>query len=176
MSNIVFIATSIDGYIAKENGSIDWLNEFAENGSSDFGYSQLISRVDAIVMGRNTYEKVLELTNEWPYSKKVFVLSNSLKEPKKELADKVEVVSGELKDILSNIKSSGFENLYIDGGQVIQQFLREYLIDELILTRMPILLGGGISLFGDLKESIKPEHCSTEVHSCGIIQTRYFIK
>ncbi len=106
---------------------------------SDYGYSEFISRIDAIIMGRKSFEKVLGF-EEWPYDKKVFVLSNTLKHTPQKLRDLVEIVCGELPVIVQKLKSLGFENLYVDGGKTIHSFLLQDMIDELIITRIPVIL------------------------------------
>jgi len=154
MPYMAYIATSLDGYIARTNGDISWLNEIPNPENSDFGYSEFISKIDAIIMGRNTFEKVLEF-DDWPYGRKVFVLSNTLKNVPEYLIDRVEIVSGDLKTILEDLKKRELKNLYVDGGKTIQSFLKEDLIDEMIITTVPILLGDGIPLFGHLERDLK---------------------
>jgi dihydrofolate reductase len=173
LANFVFIATSLDGFIADKNGGIDWLHEVPNPTGSDYGYNAFIESIDALVMGRNTYEKVLSFDCDWPYTKKVFVLSNTLKEVDASMTGKAEVISGDLKDIVEELKGKGFKNLYIDGGKTIQAFLNEGLIDELTINRIPILLGGGILLFGNLDDSLKLEHCSTEILGGGMVKSHY---
>ena len=173
MANIVYIATSVDGYIATKDGGIDWLHELPNPSGDDFGFADFMDRVDALVMGKNTYEKVLSFDGEWPYSKKVFVLSNSLSAPDPRVKDKVEIVSGELKSIVKKLNSEGYKNLYIDGGTVIQSFLKEDLIDELIISRIPIVLGSGIPLFSNDGPTLKLEHVETNAYDIGIVKSRY---
>ena len=168
--NYIYIAASIDGYIATCDGGIDWLHELPNPNNIDYGYSEFMKNIDALVMGRNTYEKVRTF-GEWPYEKKVFVLSSMLTEVPDELIGKIEFISGQLKIIISNINLQGFKNLYIDGDLVIQSFLAEDLIDELIINRIPILLGGGIPLFRELSESLKFVHRNTEVYA----HRKYFV-
>lgn len=150
MMNKVFIATSIDGYIADDKGGIDWLHSVPNPTGDDMGYSEFMSTIDALVMGRTTFEVVLGFDIDWPYVKPVFVLSDRLKEVPRELAGKVEIVNGELKRVLEAIHNKGYLNLYIDGGKTIQNFLSEDLIDEIVITQIPVLLGGGVRLFGSL--------------------------
>ncbi|MGE3609566.1 MAG: dihydrofolate reductase family protein [Bacteriovoracaceae bacterium] len=176
MANKVFIATSVDGFIADKDGSVDWLNENPSPSGSDGGFTNFMETVDALIMGRNTFQTVLGLGIDWPYSKKVFVLSNSLKEIDKSLKDKVEIVSGDIKKIVQNLNDRGFKNLYIDGGQTIQSFLKENLIDELIITRVPIILGGGVPLFGELPHKIRLEHCGTKTLDNGMVQSHFKTK
>ena len=154
MPNRAYIATSLDGYIARTNGDISWLDEIPNPENSDFGYSEFIINIDAIIMGRHTFEKVLEF-DDWPYEQLVFVLSNSLKKVPEYLIDRVEIVSGDLKTILEDLEKRELKNLYVDGGKTIQSFLKEDLIDEMIITTVPILLGDGIPLFGHLERDLK---------------------
>lgn len=172
MSNIVYIATSLDGFIAKKDGGIDWLFEIPNPVGSDYGFSEFMKNVDAIVMGRNTFELVLTF-NEWLYTKPVFVLSNSLKSVPKSFSDKAEILSGEPESIVRELNSRGYKNLYVDGGITIQQFLKQELIDELIITKIPILLGEGILLFAELTKEQKFEHQKTEVYNNALVKSHY---
>jgi dihydrofolate reductase len=140
MANLIYIATSLDGFIARQNGDISWLENVPNVHNSDFGYGDFINRIDGVILGRNTYEAVLGFES-WPYNQPVFVLSNSLNKIPQELEGKVEIVNGELKSILDTLKARKIHNLYIDGGKTIQSFLKEDLIDEMIITTVPILLG-----------------------------------
>ncbi|NKB70941.1 MAG: dihydrofolate reductase [Candidatus Latescibacteria bacterium] len=170
--NYVYIAASIDGYIATKDGGIDWLHEQPNPSNSDYGYAEFMKNIDALVMGRNSFEKVLTF-GQWPYEKKVFVLSSVLTEVPDELIGKVELLSGPLNDILSAVRSRGFDNLYIDGGVVIQRFLAEDLIDELIVTRIPILLGSGIPLFGSLDTPLRFVHKHTEIYDNALVKSHF---
>lgn len=149
MPNIVYIATSLDGYIAKKDGGIDWLTEIPNPDGSDFGFSEFINDIDAIVMGRNTFELVLTFDG-WPYTKPVYVLSSTLNSLPKKLIGKAELIKGDPLSVVKELNAKKFYSLYIDGGKTIQAFLSLNLIDELIITQIPILLGGGIPLFGSL--------------------------
>lgn len=172
MANYVFIAATLDGFIATPDGGIDWLEDAPNPEGSDFGYSEFVSRVDGILLGRATFEKVLTF-EQWPYTKPVFVLTNTLESVPHFLEGKAQIVSGPLADIISSLRLQGFENLYIDGGQVIQSFLREDLIDELIVTRFPKLLGKGIPLFGDLDRIMDFSHVETEVIENYLVKSHY---
>lgn len=132
--------------------------------------------VDALIMGRITYETVLSFDCDWPYSKKVFVLSNSLREVDPSLRNRAEVISGDPKEIVKVLTSRGFRNFYIDGGKAIQSFLKEDLIDELIITQIPIVLGGGKSLFGELPKPVRLEHINTRTFDNGMVQTHYKVR
>lgn len=173
---IAFIATSLDGFIAKEDGNIDWLNNPKyEIPGEDFGYEQHYQRVDALVMGRNTYELAISFDN-WPYAgKQVFALSTKNPAIPDALASSVRVVTGNLNEILEEIESLGFKCLYIDGGMTIQGFLRERLLDEITITRIPVLLGRGIPLFGDVKKDIHLRHLDTQSFDNGFVQSRYVV-
>lgn len=173
MSNFVYIAKSLDGYISDRNNGLDWLNAIPNPDGVDMGYGEIMERTDALVMGRNTFETVAGFDIPWPYSKPVFVLSNTLNDIPAKCQGKVEIVNGSLNSVLEQIHAKGFYELYIDGGKLIQSFLEEDLIDELILTTMPILLGGGASLFSDLTKELKLKHTKTEVFLGQVVQSRY---
>ncbi|WP_108945675.1 dihydrofolate reductase family protein [Shewanella halifaxensis] len=158
MSNIVYIATSLDGFIADKNNQVDWLHDIPNPDGSDLGFSEFMSRIDALVMGRNTLEIVLSFGVDWPYSKPVFVLSNTLTKVPDGLEDKVFLVNGSLPEIVQQLNAQGYNQLYIDGGKTIQSFLQHDLIDELIITTIPVILGGGIPLFGELTAPLKFKH------------------
>ncbi|WP_371186071.1 dihydrofolate reductase family protein [Thalassotalea maritima] len=173
MSNIVFIATSLDGYIADKNNDIQWLNNIDNPNGDDMGFAAHMEKVDAIVMGRNTFELVASFAGQWPYTKKVFVLSNSLTELAPRFNDKAELIHGSVKNIVSTLHKRGYKNLYIDGGNTIQQFLADDLIDEMIITTIPILLGGGIALFADLATPLTFKHIKADRYLDAIIQNHY---
>lgn len=171
--NKVFIATSIDGFIADKKGNIDWLQSVPNPDNNDMGYGEFMSKVDAIIMGRNTFEIVCSFGIDWPYDKPVYVLSNSLKSVPDQLNEKVVLVNGALTDILDNIRAEGHEHLYIDGGKTIQSFLTEDLIDEMIITIIPRLLGEGIPLFTNNKHTLGFKGVSTKIYLNQIIQNRF---
>ena len=171
--NTVFIARSLDGYIADKNGGLDWLNSVPNPDQQDLGYEKFIQGVDALVMGRTTFEVVCSFDMEWPYSVPVFVLSNSLKSVPEELKSKVEILNGSLPEILEQIHMKGYTHLYIDGGFTVQNFLKEDLIDELIITTIPVLLGGGTPLFGELSEELTFEHVRSDVYLNALVQDTY---
>jgi dihydrofolate reductase len=172
--NIVYIATSIDNFISTKEGGLDWLDNLPNPDKVDFGYSSFMETIDALIMGRNTYEKVLSFGCDWPYSKKVFVLSNTLTAIEdKSLEGKVDIVKGDLKEIVKSLNDQGFKRLYIDGGKTIQSFMEEDLIDELILSRVPLLLGDGIPLFPISNKRLYLEHIETKAFSNGLVQSHY---
>lgn len=172
MANYAYIATSLDGFIATLDGGVEWLDDVPNPDGSDFGFAEFIARMDAILMGSGTYEKVLSF-GQWPYEKKVYVLSSRLESVPDELVGKVQIVNGAVVDVLADLKEQGVEHLYVDGGKVIQGLLREDLIDELIITKVPKLLGRGIPLFGALNQGMAFTHIETEVMNDYLVKSRY---
>jgi len=171
--NIVFVAQSLDGYIAGINGELEWLNAIPNPENKDMGFVSLMKEVDAIVMRRTIFETVCGFGGEWPYCKHVFVLSTSIREVPAKLKEKVTLLSGSVKEILNHIHAKGFSILYIDGGRTVQNFLKEDLIHELRITTIPILLGEGIPLFGFLPKSLGFSHLKTEVFLNQMVQSHY---
>lgn len=157
MKASVFIGTSVDGFIARANGDLDFL---PPGGGEPHGYDEFMATVDALVIGRKTFETVLSF-DEWPYGeKRVFVLST------RPLAAAppgavVERMSGPPADIVSQLAARGIQHAYVDGGITIQGFLRAGLIQRLIITRVPVLIGAGIPLFGELQRDIALTHVAT---------------
>lgn len=172
MSNYVYIATSLDGFIAGENGQLDWLNNIPNPDGDDFGFAEFMDKMDAIVMGRNTFEAVLSF-GVWPYTKKVFVLTSTLVDVPEHLEGKVSYIQGTVEEIVADLNGMGYKALYIDGGKTIQSFMKSNLIDELIITKIPVVLGTGIPLFGKLDTSIMFEYVSTEIYNHTLVKTHY---
>ena len=171
--NSVFIATSLDGYIADKNGGIDWLHSIPNPNNDDMGYVEFNEEIDALIMGRTTFETVLQFDIEWPYNKPVFVLSNKLNEIPATHKDKAFLIKGTLIEILDQIHEKGLNRLYVDGGTTIRNFLKEDLIDEMVLTTIPILLGGGSSLFGELPFELNFELIGAKTYANQITQNHY---
>jgi len=171
--NSVYIATSIDGYISDKNGGIDWLDTIPIPANIDMGYDKFMSQIDALVMGRITFETVCGFDIDWPYQKPVFILSNTLTEVPEKYVDKVKIIKGPLTEVLKQIHLKGFYKLYIDGGTTIQSFLKEDLIDFMIITKIPILLGGGSPLFKLMTKPLDFKHLKTEVFLNQIVQSQY---
>lgn len=172
MTNYVYIATSLDGFIATSDGGVDWLSEIPNPENDDFGFAEFMSGIDALVMGRKTFEKVLTF-DSWPYDKPVYVLSRSRVNIPKELENKVETITGNPKKVVDQLKELGHQNLYIDGGTTIQGFLEEDLIDEMIITRIPVLLGDGIPLFSKLSPRLYFNHKRTEILNKILVKSHY---
>lgn len=171
----VFIATSLDGFIARSDGSIDWLNQANEAVPSgeDCGYAAFMETIDTIVMGRHTFEQVLTF-DEWGYGDRpVVVLSKTGVVIPNALREKVSVSSEFPKVLVDRLSTAGAKHLYIDGGQTIQSFLRSGLIQELTITVIPILLGAGKPLFGPLESDVILHHLSTHAYPFGFVQSRY---
>ncbi|MCB0638776.1 MAG: dihydrofolate reductase [Lewinella sp.] len=171
--NSVFIATSLDGYIADRHGGLDWLHAIPNPEQDDAGYGAFMEGIDALLMGRKTFDTVLGFGIDWPYAKPVFVLSNSLTELPAGLPANVHLIKGDLRDVLARIHAQGYGRLYIDGGGTIQHFLREDLIDELIITTIPVLLGGGTPLFGALPAALDFELRNSQVFLGQMVQKHY---
>jgi dihydrofolate reductase len=172
----VFIATSLDGFIAREDGSLDWLdkaNETVPKGE-DCGYVAFMESVDVLVMGRNSYEKVRSF-GFWPYEKPVIVLSSQNLEIPDELKAKVEHSSESPKEVYERLSKQGFKKAYIDGGYTIRQFIKAGLVDDMIITKIPMIIGKGISLFGGLEKDINLKQISGKVYDFGFTQLKYEI-
>ena len=178
----VYIATSLDGYIATPDGGVDWLHSTGNpeadlEDNSDMGFGNFISTVDCMIMGRKCMETIsnMNLTPEqWPYGDiHIVVLSNTLKAPPENLAGKVEMFSGELPDLIKKLESKGFGHAYVDGGSTITSFINQKLIDEITITTVPILLGEGISLFGKLNNRVKLEKAEATAFANDFVQTKY---
>jgi dihydrofolate reductase len=171
MKASVFIATSLDGFIARTDGGLDWLPENCE----PHGYEEFMASVDAMVIGRKTYETVLGFGG-WAYGKKpVVVLSSTLSELKAPEGAVCGLMSGPPEEIALRLAERGFGHVYVDGGMTIQRFLRAGLIQRLIITRIPVLLGSGIPLFGPLPHDVRLEHVATRSYPSGLVQSEYAI-
>jgi dihydrofolate reductase len=171
----VFIATSLDGFISRPDGSIDWLEE--ANGlipaGEDCGYAAFIATVDALVMGRNTFDQVLGF-GKWPYGDTpVTVLSDSLRALPAHLPRSVSVSAGAPAALLVRLAAAGRRHVYVDGGVTIQRFLGDGLIDEMTITVVPVLLGAGRPLFGPLPADVRLELLSSRMFPFGFVQSRY---
>lgn len=171
--NMAFIAASIDGYIADKNGGLDWLYSIPNPDNNDMGFAKFMEKVDALVMGRTTFETVCGFDIEWPYNKPVFVLSNTLQTIPEKFTDKAFLVKGSLNKVLEHIHKKGFARLYIDGGKTIQNFLKEDLIDEICISTIPVILGEGIPLFTKIPVKLDFEYIESEVYLNAISQNYY---
>jgi len=167
----VFVGTSVDGFIARGNGGLDFL---PPGGGEPHGYDEFIATVDALVIGRNTFETVLKFPS-WPYGEKpVFVLSTRALAPAPGGAI-VERMEGEPAEIVTRLSARGMGHVYVDGGITIQRFLRAGLIQRLIITRVPVLIGEGIPLFGVVPSDIPLKHVATRQYASGLVRSEYEI-
>ncbi|MCM2369129.1 dihydrofolate reductase family protein [Aporhodopirellula aestuarii] len=174
----VFIATSLDGYIARPDGSLDWLDQANRSvpAEEDCGYHAFMKSVDVLVMGRHTYETVRSFGN-WPYGNTpVIVLSRNPLEIPDELSSSVSHSSESPADLHRRLSNEGAKHLYIDGGTTIQEFLRAGVIDELTITVIPVLIGSGIPLFGSLPHDIRLIHRNTTSFDFGFVQSTYQVQ
>jgi dihydrofolate reductase len=178
----VFIATSADGYIATKDGGVEWLEKAGKadadmGGQPDTSFKDYMSTVDCMIMGRKCMEKIssFNLTAEqWPYGDtRIFVLSNSVKVAPDNLKDRVEMVSGEIPALVARLESEGFQHAYIDGGSTITSFLNLGLINEMTISRAPILIGEGIPLVGKINKHIRLENSQAKACTNGFIQVKY---
>lgn len=171
MKAAVFIGSSLDGFIARPDGGLDWL---PPGGGEEHGYEAFMASVDALVIGRKTFETVLAF-DAWPYGEKpVFVLSTRPLAPAPSGAT-VERLAGAPADVVAQLSARGVRHAYVDGGITIQGFLRAGLIQRLIITRVPILIGEGIPLFGITGRDIPLRHVETRTYASGLVQSEYVV-
>ena len=171
MKASVFVGTSLDGFIARLDGAFDFL---PAGGGEPHGYEEFMASVDALVLGRNTFETVLAF-EEWPYgAKPVFVLSSRPLPPVPSGAV-VEHLSGTPATVVAQLEGMGIRHIYVDGGITIQRFLQAGLIDRVIITRVPVLIGTGIPLFGPLSLDIQLTHVATRQFNSGLVRSEYLV-
>jgi dihydrofolate reductase len=170
MKTSVFCAASMDGFIAKADDDIDWLKPYEND---PHGFEEFFASIDGVVIGRRTFDVVLKFA-QWFYSAPVFVLSSTLKTlPKLPKRAVCELINAEPRDVFKQLERRGFKHLYIDGGITIQRFLRAGFIDRMTITRVPILLGNGVPLFGSLPREIQLKHMETRSFPSGLVQSEY---
>jgi dihydrofolate reductase len=173
MTASVFIGTSVDGFIARANDDLDFL---PAGGGEPHGYNEFIASVDAIVIGRKTFEKVLTF-GDWPYGdKRVVVLSSRPIDLSVVRGGFVEQMAGQPAEIVAQLAARGVHHLYVDGGVTIQRFLRAGAIQRLIITRVPVLIGEGVPLFGALAHDIRLRHIATRHFPSGLVQSEYEVE
>lgn len=171
-----FMGISLDGFIAREDGGIDWLDGDPTIDGEDYGFHAFFNTVDALVMGRNTWELARSFP-QWPYGdKRVVVLSSREVEIPSELSDRVEHMAGTPAEIVERLGASGARHLYIDGGKTVQAFLSAGLVQKMVITRLPVLIGTGIPLFGPVPHDIRLRHVSTKAYENGLVQSEYELK
>jgi dihydrofolate reductase len=168
----VFVGTSLDGFIARPNGAFDFL---PADGGEPHGFEEFLASVDAVVMGRNTFEVVLPL-QPWPYGdKRVVVLSNRPLNLSITSGSVIEQMAGPPEQIVSQLAARGIQHIYVDGGITIQRFLRAGLIQRITITRVPVLIGEGIPLFGSLPHDIQLRHIATRHYPSGLVSSEYHV-
>jgi dihydrofolate reductase len=166
----VFVGTSVDGFIARPNGALDFL---PPGGGEPHGYDEFIATVDTIVIGRKTFETVLAF-RAWPYGKKrVVVLSSGPLDLSVVRDGAVEQMAGPPAEIVAKLEATGAQHLYVDGGITVQRFLRAGLVQRLVITRVPVLIGEGIPLFGPVPRDIRLRHVATRQYASGLVQSEY---
>ena len=167
----VFVGASVDGFIARPDGALDWLPAVSE----EHGFTELMATVDAMVIGRGTFETVLGFT-DWPYGQTPVIVLSSRPLDLSALRDHpVEQMSGEPTEIVARLEARGVKHIYVDGGITIQRFLRAGMIQRLIVTRVPVLIGQGIPLFGALDADVRLRHVRTRDFPSGLVQTEYLV-
>lgn len=172
MKASVFCGTSLDGFIARSNDALDFLEA---GGGADHGFTEFLASVDAVVMGRRTFEVVLTF-GSWPYgTKPVVVLSSRSVDFPEFPGAVIEHMSGTPAEIVSRLAARGMEHIYVDGGVTIQRFLEAGLIQRLVITRVPVLIGSGIPLFGPLSRDIVVRHVATRAFPGGLVQSEYIV-
>jgi dihydrofolate reductase len=163
----IYIASSIDGYIARPDGNLDWL-QYGHTGDEDYGFNKFINNIDAVIMGKNTYEVVAGF-DKWAYSKRVIVLSSTLIEVRKE----AELFSGQLTELLAKLYSEGVGHIWVDGGVTASKFLEADLVDEITISIIAMVLGCGIPLFSTMHREHKCHLVSTQSYPSGLMQLKY---
>ncbi|MFN3170123.1 MAG: dihydrofolate reductase family protein [Hyphomicrobiales bacterium] len=169
----VFIACSLDGFIARPDGDLDWLMR-VDTGGDDHGYDAMMASADGLIMGRGTFEKV-QTFEPWSYHKPVVVMSRS-----RQSSDIPEALEGQVEicdlsplAVMEKVRRAGWKRAYIDGGQLIQSFLAAGLIEDMIITRAPVLIGQGLPLFGEVLADVQLEHLGTKGFASGLVQSHY---
>ena len=173
MTGHVFRATILDGYISRPDGDIEWLLS-RDDSSEDHGYNDFIENIDGIIMGRGSYEKIATF-DPWPYTRPVVVLTKKLAATSvpEHLKGKVRFLDVSPREAMTMLADEGWSRVYVDGGRIIQSFLREGLISDMVITQVPVLIGEGRTLFGPLEKDISLTHLSTKAFPSGLVQTKY---
>jgi dihydrofolate reductase len=175
----VFLGMSVDGFIARLDGDIGWLTGGDTSGGppddgagGDFGFGEFVSGIDALLMGRATYDVIAPFA-EWPYQgKPVHVLSTTLDEGDQRVA----AVHRSFDDAVAALSEAGYRRVYVDGGRTVHTALRAGLIADLTLSRVPVLIGTGHTPFGELAADIALEHVRTQTFPGGMVQSTYRVK
>jgi dihydrofolate reductase len=169
MKASVFVGVSVDGFIARRDGAFDFLDE---GGNEPHGYDEFMATVDVLVIGRGTFDVVAKF-GQWPYGEKRVVVLSSKPIELSGLPPTVTQLQGEPESIVATLDAQGFRHAYVDGGITIQRFLRAGLIQKLTITRVPVLIGDGIPLFGAVPADVRLRHVATRSYSGGLVQSEY---
>jgi dihydrofolate reductase len=168
----LYIACTLDGFIAREDGSIDWLTEYENNSETDYGYSEFYESIGTVLMGRKTYEQVLGF-GFWPYKETKTYVFTRQKEPLRR-EDNVEFFSGDIGEFVRQLKENAEKDIWIVGGsQLIKVFLEKNLVDDFIVFVVPIILGSGIPLFDGIGKEIKLRTGRVERYENGLVTVEY---
>jgi dihydrofolate reductase len=173
MKTVLYIAISLDGYIAKKDGSLDWLTTIPSPENGDYGYAELLNNTEIIIMGRRTYDQIIGFDVEWPYAgfKTYVVTKNS--EYKVRSPDTY-LISNNLKELVLQLKTSAKKDIWlVGGGQLNTIFLNEGFIDKLIITVIPKIIGEGISLFSGNSQDSKWKLIETKTFDTGVVNLIY---
>ncbi len=167
---ILYIATSLDGYIARQDGDIGWLSLVEQTGE-DYGYNDFIKTVDTVILGRKTYDKVLSFGIGFPHAEKECYVITRSEIPSK---DKIIFYNKDLKELVKLLKSKVGKNIFVDGGgEIVNELMRQNLIDEYIISIIPIVLGNGIRLFNGSRPEGKITLLNSKQYDSGLIQLHY---
>ncbi len=174
-STVVYIATTVDGCIARPDGGIDWLDH--DSLGEDYGWADFRAGIDGLVMGRNTFAAVQAMGVDWPYAGlAVTVWSRTMTDadlPTTLREQGVRARSGSPADLLAELRERGASRVWVDGGATVQAFLAAGLVDTLTLTRLPVLIGAGLPLFGALPADVALAHQATRAFASGVTQSTY---
>jgi dihydrofolate reductase len=167
---IVYIAVSLDGYIARKDGDIDWLSA-VNSKDEDYGYSEFLKNVDTVIIGRKTYDKVLSFGIGYPHGKfKNYIITRK----KRRSSDNIEFYNGNMRKLISSLKKEKGKNVFVDGGaEIVNLFMKHNLIDEFIISVIPVFLGNGIRLFKNKRPEVKLKLESCKSFSSGLAQLHY---
>ncbi len=165
----IYIAASIDGYIAREDNSLDWMDRVG-GFDEDYGFKQLLDSIDTLIIGRKTYDVATTVSDPYP-GKRVVVLSNRLKSVK----EGMELYSGDLVELISKLHAQGAKHIWVDGGVTLSQFLASQLVDTMTLSIIPVILGGGLPLFNQIGKEISCRLTSSQSYPSGLVQIKYEI-
>ncbi len=170
---ILYIAMSLDGYIAKPDGDLSWLSVVEKEGE-DYGYHKFVASVDTVIVGRKTYDKVLSMGFDYPHQDKIsYIITRT---PKASIGN-IHFYTDDVRELVKKLKSVPGKNIYCDGGaEIVNLLLENNLFDELVISIIPVLLGSGIRLFKDGRPENKLQLVSSESFESGLVQVHYKVQ